>query len=62
MFAYYTAARWFAMTLDLILLVFSSVVAITQVYAVTDSSHAGKFCRGQTSGDCKTCPCNYTGF
>lgn len=42
MYAYYTAARWFGLAIDVILLVFLTIVSTTELYLVTDSSSAGK--------------------
>jgi hypothetical protein len=42
MFAYYTAARWFGTTLDLVLYMFCVFVALFELYTVMkDSSTAG---------------------
>jgi hypothetical protein len=41
MFAYYTAARWFGMTLDLVLCMFCALVGLLELYTVKDSSTAG---------------------
>jgi hypothetical protein len=41
MFAYYTAARWFGTTLDLVLYMFCVFVALFELYTVKDSSTAG---------------------
>jgi hypothetical protein len=42
MYAYYTAARWFGLAIDVIILVFLTIVSTTELYLVTDSSSAGK--------------------
>ena len=42
MYAYYTAARWFGLAIDVILLFFLTIVSTTELYLVTDSSSAGK--------------------
>lgn len=41
MFAYYTAARWFGITLDLVLGMFCAIVGLFELYTVKDSSTAG---------------------
>jgi hypothetical protein len=41
MFAYYTAARWFGITLDLVLCIFCVLVGLFELYTVKDSSTAG---------------------
>ena len=41
MFAYYTAARWFGITLDLVLGMFCVLVGLFELYTVKDSSTAG---------------------
>jgi hypothetical protein len=41
MFAYYTAARWFGITLDLVLGMFCVLVGLFELYTVKDSSSAG---------------------
>ena len=41
MFAYYTAARWFGLVMDCILLIFLITVVITVFVTVKDSSIAG---------------------
>ena len=40
MFAYYTAARWFGITLDLVLGIFCAIVGLMELYTVKDSSTA----------------------
>jgi hypothetical protein len=42
MYAYYAAARWFGLVIDVIVLVFLTVVSTTELYSVTDSSTAGR--------------------
>ncbi len=45
MFAYYTAARWFGITLDLVLGMFCAIIGLLELYTVKDSSTAGmSFC------------------
>jgi hypothetical protein len=43
MYAYYVAARWFGLAMDVIFLVFLTIVSTTELYSVTDSSTAGKY-------------------
>lgn len=43
MFAYFTAMRWFSTTMDILFVVFSTVVSVIVVFYGKESSYAGLY-------------------